>query len=718
MNWRAWAQFGLLCLAACAQAAPFCASPGRDGSSQATGVINDYWAAPAGAQLAVGQTRLPLGVQLGKGRLDAGDLLLVIQMQDASIDSANDARYGSGRDQGSGWLELAAGRFELVRVQRVEPEAVVVSGTGPGAGLQFAYHYRDPVDRADQGRARWQLVRVPQYRDLTLAGDLQAAPWNGATGGVLALDVRGELALAGHRLDVTGKGFRGGAALPLAGALGAPGDYRYVAPSAQNLADRYGQHGSKGEGLAGTPRWLFVQNQRVETLPDAGRNSSDGYPGGSMARGAPANAGGGGESLSLDNRVISAGGGGGGAVAGGKGTDAKGKPDGGVGGAGVGGFSSLPLLVMGGGGGASALGGRPAWQGAGGAGGGILLVLAGKLTDKGQLSVAGSEGRKGPAGGGGGGGGSLLLWSPLALPAQVALQLAGGGGGKGAQGTGGAGGAGRLLTAGGVDAPASAARVDTGRWPGVLPGFVCQPDGLVVTGQVFDAGQAASTANAPGLMGWRYRLTADGKALASGVTDSHGRFSLSLPALAQGRAVQLEVKLPTGWQAASAKSDAATGLVWLGAGRWQLTPASGGYYQELRLGVVQSPELSESPVREVAPNTTQIFPLRYVAHASGSVSFAASAGFNGERDAAPLLFLDPRCDGHSQFAANGASGVFDVVPGQTFCVRLRIEVGEERKAGDRLAWRLVATTRLGHGLAPLVQEQAQQYVLSASAKAD
>src|SRR3546814_13141169 len=59
--------------------------------------------------------------------------------------------------------------------------------------------------------------------------------------------------------------------------------------------------------------------------------------------------------------------------------------EGGVGGAGVGSHSTLPLLVMGGGGGAAARGGLPLWQGAGGAGGGLLLVLAGRLQGAGQL---------------------------------------------------------------------------------------------------------------------------------------------------------------------------------------------------------------------------------------------------------------------------------------------------------------------------------------------
>lgn len=707
--WRPTLLLALFCVAAAAQAASLCASPGQDGSMHVKGVINDYWAAPKGAQLEVGQTRLPLGAHVGKAALDVGDLLLVIQMQGATINSSNDARYGSGQGQGRGWRELEAGQFELVRVQRTAADAVIISGAGPGAGLKFAYLYRDPRAKTDQGRARWQLVRVPQYHDLTLAGDLHAAPWNGATGGVLALDVRAQLQLAGHRLDAAASGFRGAAALPLAGALGAPSDYRYMAPSAQNLANHYGQHGSKGEGLAGTPRWLFVANQRLETLPDKGRNSSDGYANGSMAKGAPANAGGGGEALSLDNRRVSGGGGGGGGEAGGQGSAANGKLLGGLGGAGVGVGSALPMLVMGGGGGASALGGAPLWQGAGGTGGGIVMVLAGKLSGAGQLSVAGAAGRNGPAGGGGGGGGSVLIWSPSLLTQQVKLQLTGGAGGRGSQGAGGAGGAGRLLVSASVDQPAG--RLRRSHWPGVLPGFVCQPEGLVLTAQVFDAGK---TGVQPGLAGWQYQLTQGRKKLAHGSTDHKGRFSLLLPPSVLKQTLLLHVTLPPGWASLAASEDAATGLSYLGDGSWQLQPHTGGYYQELQLGLVRGPQLVVPEARSVSVNSTQIFPFRYVARANAKVSFQAQASFDGKPDDNALLFLDPRCDGHSQFAAHGKSRVFDVTAGQSFCVRLRVEVGADKHAGDTLAWQLQVVTQVPGLPAPLTQTKRQRYPLVAA----
>ena len=54
------------------------------------------------------------------------------------------------------------------------------------------------------------------------------------------------------------------------------------------MASLTGFHGSKGEGIAGTPRWLW--NAATSAVVDTG---VEGYPNGSMARGAPGNAGGG-----------------------------------------------------------------------------------------------------------------------------------------------------------------------------------------------------------------------------------------------------------------------------------------------------------------------------------------------------------------------------------------------------------------------------------------
>ena len=73
-----------------------CANPGQDPSSSATGTVNSYWR--GNGNLATGATTLTLGTYGGGAgsALGTNDLLLIIQMQDGSIDSSNSSLYGDG----------------------------------------------------------------------------------------------------------------------------------------------------------------------------------------------------------------------------------------------------------------------------------------------------------------------------------------------------------------------------------------------------------------------------------------------------------------------------------------------------------------------------------------------------------------------------------------------------------------------------------------------
>src|SRR5262249_25640090 len=111
-----------------ASAAVDCATPGRDGSGSLTGVVNGYW--PGTATPAAGRT--PLTRRAARGRpasqtaIASGDLLLVIQMQDANIDSSNTDSYGDGVAGGnaSGYTTLRnTGRYEYVVASNAVPVA-------------------------------------------------------------------------------------------------------------------------------------------------------------------------------------------------------------------------------------------------------------------------------------------------------------------------------------------------------------------------------------------------------------------------------------------------------------------------------------------------------------------------------------------------------------------------------------------------------------------
>jgi len=234
-------------------AAVNCATPGRDGSGSLTGIVNTYW--PGTATAAAGTASITLGTSRGAAvPIASGDLLLVIQMQDAAIDSSNTDSYGDGVAGGnaSGSTSLNnSGKYEYVRATGAVPVAggtLTLQATGAGNGLLNTY--TDANGTTTQGQRRFQVVRVPQYLSATLTSGLTAASWNGATGGILAIDVAGALDLGGAAVSVDGLGFHGGGARQLAGDTGGA-TTDYVQDSAKNY------DGAKGEGIAGTPGWIY-----------------------------------------------------------------------------------------------------------------------------------------------------------------------------------------------------------------------------------------------------------------------------------------------------------------------------------------------------------------------------------------------------------------------------------------------------------------------------
>lgn len=151
-------------------------------------------------------------------------------------------------------------------------------GTGAGNGLLNTS--TDAAATGAQGQRRYQVVRVPQYSRAALGSTRTAAYWTGVTGGVLAIDVAGQLTLGGA-VGLDGRGFRGGAGLGFTG--GAGGSNADVLSLSSNHF-----HGMKGEGLAGTPRW--VVDPQTNTNADLG---IEGYPNGDAVG-----------SLALSGRII------------------------------------------------------------------------------------------------------------------------------------------------------------------------------------------------------------------------------------------------------------------------------------------------------------------------------------------------------------------------------------------------------------------------------
>jgi uncharacterized repeat protein (TIGR01451 family) len=444
-----------------------CAVPGSAGDGGTlTGVVNTYY--PGTANAAAGATSIHVGTPTGSSTpISTGDLLLVIQMQGATIDTSNDSGYGHNTTTASGYTALNnTGKYEFVRATGPVSAGVVpiYRGTTTNVGLLNAYTYAS-------GTSTFQVVRVPQYSTARLGSGLTAAPWSGTSGtgmsgGILALDIDGPLDLGSATVSVDGLGFRGGAGLQMDGGSGTAASYRWAAPTAYAGTVVTGGGASKGEGIAGTPRWVQFNNTYLNT-------GVDGYANGSMGMGAPGNAGGGGNDNHPNTANDENSGGGGGANA--NTAHTANIMTGGMGGnswnsniaavRGFGGSTIIPavnLVIMGGGGGAGSRnnddGDNQASSGA--SGGGIVIIRAGSLTGTGTITANGAaayNNTQNDAGGGGGAGGSVVVVTASTSTTGLTIQAHGGRGGDAwdthtstadRHGPGGGGGGGAVFTSG------------------------------------------------------------------------------------------------------------------------------------------------------------------------------------------------------------------------------------------------------------------------------
>lgn len=454
-----------------------CASPGKDGAGgTVSGIKNDYW--PGTLTPAAGATTMTVGARAAGGAgsttIAAGDLLIVMQMQDAAFDTTNDETYGEGTGStratgtGSGAVTTLnnAGRWEYVVATNAVSAAggtLNFSGGGSGGGLLYAYTNQTFATTTTQGQRTFQVIRVPQYTTATLGSTLTAKAWDGATGGVLAVDVSGTLTLGGASVSVNGLGFRGGGGVQLTGdgtALNT--DFRTLAPDSSTAPTIHMVNGSKGEGIAGTPKFVYQHGATIGS-PTSGNGplntNVEGYLNGSYGRGAPGNGGGGStDGHPLDNGDNSGGGGGGNGGNGGAGGNSwqSNLPVGGQGGGSI--SPKLTRITMGGGGGAGTTNngtaetciapptcrinvatdwtdtdpGGNGYYSSGANGGGVVIIRALLATGTATLTANGftayNTGRDGS--GGGGAGGSVLFTTQMGALTGLTIQAKGGNGGN------------------------------------------------------------------------------------------------------------------------------------------------------------------------------------------------------------------------------------------------------------------------------------------------
>ncbi|MES2281770.1 MAG: hypothetical protein V4542_10195 [Pseudomonadota bacterium] len=466
-----------LLLCSVAAFAQTCALPGWNGPvtiAAGTTYVNSYHGGSGNP--AAGATGITVASATGQRnntrQLLAGDMILIIQMQD-SVNGAN------------------AGLHEYAQIASITGTAITL--TKP-----LVNSYNQLMNTTNV--RNWQVVWVPQYSALTVTGTASANTWTivagtgVATGGVLALDVAGSMALNGT-LTASGMGFRGAFGLSGSGTVTA------ALPTSANLVYNTNNvtnqtvGGQKGEGIMGTPPRVFAGTVAAVTYTAL---LGQGYALGAGGQAAIGNAGGGANdgnpSATSSSNSYNAGGGGGGNYGaggqggnswnGGTGADAAlnqgtnnniGNIAGGKGGNAQ--SAAATRLVMGGGGGAGAANnatvanGITAWpptntiatgngatgpiSSSGSSGGGIVLVRAGSVTGAGRVDVSGYRAyNKFPlndtdSAGGGGAGGSVFFATTSGTGAGITINASGGNGGYSnyfQHGPGGGGGGGYILS--------------------------------------------------------------------------------------------------------------------------------------------------------------------------------------------------------------------------------------------------------------------------------
>ncbi len=480
-----------------------CANPANLGNGGTlNAIVNTYYPATASVTAGTANTTIPVGTARGAAvAIAAGDLLLVMQMQDASINSTNSPSYGNGAT-GAGFTTInGSGNYEFVKATGpIAGGAIPIAGSGLNSGL--IYSYTIAAATGTKGKSTYQVIRVPQYATATLGAGLTASAWDGSSGGVLALDIAGALTLNAATIRVDGLGFRGAAGLQLNGGAGAITDYVNTSPATYTGAVRGGVDGGKGEGVAGTPLWVEVANTFLST-------GTDGYPNGGMARGAPGDAGGGGtDGNQAANDQNAGGGGGGNGGTGGSGGDSWNSTLG-IGGLGGAPFpSTLGRIALGGGGGGGSRNNSDGDNQAssGGAGGGIIFIRAGSLTGTATLTANGQTAYAGTlndAGGGGGAGGTVVALSAGGGEGGLTVQARGGTGGNAwtarafaltdrhGPGGGGAGGAVYLSGAASISVTGGANGITLN--PGVAYGATAGTNGTQVTNAQISQGSGTQS---------------------------------------------------------------------------------------------------------------------------------------------------------------------------------------------------------------------------------
>jgi gliding motility-associated-like protein len=277
------------------------AQRGKDGSYTVTAantLVNSYTVLNANATAGQSIITVASNAMVGgffTGVLTPGDLILIVQMQGASLNvdtyPASEYVTSGGAFWGpyttpighlNDWNQFIAlwgevtnynnsGKFELAEVKSL-------------AGNN-SISLMCPLVNSYTSAGRVQIVRVPRFVNLTVNANATIVPtsWNGSTGGIVALEVNQNLVInANGKISASGFGFRGGVTEDQ--TLGSPpGNVNDIGFCASHIAT---QGAEKGEGIAGFyTEYDAIYSRYCKSAPanggGGGNNHNSGGGGGS-----------------------------------------------------------------------------------------------------------------------------------------------------------------------------------------------------------------------------------------------------------------------------------------------------------------------------------------------------------------------------------------------------------------------------------------------------
>ncbi len=396
-----------------------------------SGIINKY-----GRVTSKGTDFVIVADEVQFDQFSQGDTVLLMQMKGARIYASESPTYGTA------YLSYGQpGRHEFLTILSVDD------------AINKIIFRNNIVNTTFDIESGIQIIKVPSFNTAVVNAVLTCQPWDSVTktGGVLAV-ITGKTLSLNANIDVSGKGFKGGAVAIGKGICSSTNTIKLDEYAYSAFSD---SSGFKGEGLT------IRVNAGAIPYPSV-------YPFYAKGKGANFTGGGGG------NGKYSGGGGGsnyGNGGLGGRESSTCTPPLlGGEGGKDVVSTGLNGGFFPGGGGGSSTYlaGGTPT---PGGNGGGIVILLCDTLKGNNYSILADGRhpgtatGEAGSGGGGGGGSIGLYLQNYSSIPAESAIIIAarGGQGGNNLQnaGNGGGGGGGVVLT-NSIAAPANVIRSVTG----------------------------------------------------------------------------------------------------------------------------------------------------------------------------------------------------------------------------------------------------------------